>query len=274
MKASDRSILFGLLILGLLACFWFMLLAPKRERASELETKLGNLQEEVAQQEELAVAAEQARGDYEQNYERLVVLGKAAPADGDTPSLLTQLTAMADASHTKFGSLIVGGEEAVAAPPPATETTTDQNAEAEAGGESEEGDASETPPTATPPAVPTEAVAATLPLGATVGPAGLGVMPYSLTFEGNFFQVADLLERLDDQIGTGGKGTSVDGRLMTINGFSMASSGASDQLSVDLSITTYVLPDSQGLTAGATPAAPAPAVPPAAPVPTSTTPAP
>ena len=80
MKATDRSILLGLLILGLLACFWFMLLAPKRERG----VRAGDAGRRASRarsrpQEQLAAAAEQARADYAQNYERLVVLGKAAP---------------------------------------------------------------------------------------------------------------------------------------------------------------------------------------------------
>ena len=262
MKVTDRSILFGLLILGLLACFWFMLLAPKREDASALQTEVDALQDEVAQQEQLAVAAEDAQQDYAKNYEQLVALGKAAPANGDTPSLLTLLSAQSKRSGTEFAGLTVGGAEVAPAPPPTSETTTDQNAE--------EG----TPTSATPvePAIPTEAIASTLPLGATVGPAGLGILPYSLQFTGDFFEVADLLERIDKQVGVAAKGTAVDGRLMTINGFTMAPGEKAGDLAVDLSITTYVLPTSQGLTAGATPTAPPAAVPAATTVPTAATP--
>jgi hypothetical protein len=265
-KATDRSILFGLLILGLLACFWFMLLAPKREKAADLEKQVTDLQGEVSAQEELAATAELARGDYARNYERLVVLGKAAPVDGDTPSLLAQLSAHAEKSGTEFGGLTVGGAE-IAPPPPPAQTTTDQNAE-------EGTPTSETPAEPAVPAAPTEASAATLPLGATVGPAGLGVMPYSLQFTGDFFEVADLLERLDDQVSTGGKEAAVDGRLITVNGFTMATGEKAGELAVDLSIATYVLPESQGLTAGATATAPPAAIPPATSVPTSTPTAP
>jgi hypothetical protein len=260
MKASDRSILLGIVILGLGACFWFMLLAPKRERASELETQVTALQGEVSTQEQLASAAEQAQSDYAKNYERLIVLGKAAPADGDTPSLLTQLTAAAERSRTEFSGLTREEAGELPAATPAAETTTDQNANAEAA------------PAATPvsSAPATEASAATLPLGASIGPAGLGVLPYTLQFSGDFFEVADLLATLDEQVGAKGGGAEVDGRLLTVNGFTLVPAEGESELAVELSITTYVLPDSQGLTAGATPAAPAPAVPPATSVPTST----
>jgi len=63
----------------------------------------------------------------------------------------------------------------------------------------------------------------------------------------------------------------VDGRLVTINGFTMAPSETDQTLNVELSITTYVLPESQGLTAGATPAAPPATVPAPTPVSTPTT---
>jgi hypothetical protein len=260
MRAADRSILLGLVILGLGACFWFMLLAPKRERASELEAKAATLQDDVAAQEQLATAAEQAQGDYAKNYERLIILGKAAPADGDTPSLLTQLTAAAERSRTKFSGLIREEAGELPAAAPAEQTTTDQNAEAESS-------PAEAPVS---PAPATEASAATLPLGATVGPAGLGVLPYSLQFSGDFFEVADLLATLDEQVGAKSGGAEVDGRLLTVNGFTLVPAGGGDELAAALSITTYVLPDSQGLTAGATPAAPPAAVPPATSVPTST----
>ena len=266
MRGADRSILIGLVIVGLLACFWFMLLSPKRQRASELETKVAELQSEVSAQEQLAVAAEQAQADYEKNYERLVVLGKAAPPDGDTPSLLTQLTTLAERSRTDFGALTLGEAGEVAAPAPA-ETTTDQNAEAGAptSGASTEPAAAE--PGATPTATPapaTEAAAATLPIGAIVGPAGLGVLPYNLNFRGDFFQVAELLGRFDALVASRKAGMAVDGRLMTVNGFTLTP-GDGKALDVELAVTTYVLPESQGLTAGATPAAPASTVPAATP---------
>ena len=67
MKATDRSVLFGLVILGLLAAFWFILLSPKRDDAAALETQVDDLSAEVAAQEEVAAAAEQAEADYGRN---------------------------------------------------------------------------------------------------------------------------------------------------------------------------------------------------------------
>jgi hypothetical protein len=220
---------------------------------SELDQQVSDLQTEVSQQQQLASFAEEAEADYASNYERLIVLGKAAPADGDTPSLLAQLTERAKKAGTEFDSLTAGGETPMPAAPATSETTTDQNAAAAEA-------------VAATPAPATEASAALLPLGASVGPAGLGVMPYTLEFRGDFFSMADLLADLDKNVGTG-KSVEVDGRLLTINGFTMTPDAETGDLAVELSITSYVLPESQGLTAGATPTAPAPSVP--APTPTT-----
>jgi hypothetical protein len=281
MKSTDRSILIGLGILGILACFWFLVLSPKRERASELDQQVENLESQVTQQEQLAAAAEEAQAGYEKNYARLIELGKAAPADGDTTSLLAQLTALSEESRTRFGSLTAESSASTAALPAAAQTTTDQNAGsgAPAAGASGQTATPAAAPAAgaaapTTPAPATETSAASLPLGASVGPAGLGVLPYTLTFTGGFFEMADLLEGIDSQVGADGKATKVGGRLVTINGFTMSPSGQDEDLKVDLSITTYVLPDSQGLTAGASPAAPPATVPPATSVPTTATAAP
>ena len=60
-----------------------------------------------------------------------------------------------------------------------------------------------------------------MPLGAEIGPAGLAVMPYSLTFNGTFFQLADFIHGLDQMVTTNKQAVTVDGRLLTINGFTL-----------------------------------------------------
>ncbi|HEY1356377.1 MAG TPA: hypothetical protein VGF09_08675, partial [Solirubrobacterales bacterium] len=113
---------------------------------------------------------------------------------------------------------------------------------------------------------PTEAAASLLPLGATIGPAGLGVMPYHLTFSGNFFQIADFIKGIDSLVDTGNSNVSVDGQLVTLSGFALnteedegdGGQRPSNYLKATFAVTTYVTPPTQGITAGATPAAPAP----------------
>jgi hypothetical protein len=115
-----------------------------------------------------------------------------------------------------------------------------------------------------------EASAATLPIGASVGPAGLPVMPYDLKFTGQFFQIADFMKRLDAMVRTANGAVNVNGRLLTVDAFTLAPIQASTNadaftlvptLTADLSVTTYLTPPDQGITAGATPTGPAPAPP-------------
>ena len=106
--------------------------------------------------------------------------------------------------------------------------------------------------------------ASTLPLGAAIGPAGLGVMPYTLTFDGDFFQIADFIKGLDSLVKTENAKVSVDGRLITINGFSLAAESPTSgfpALEATFSVTTYLTPPEAGRDRGATPASPATATP-------------
>jgi Tfp pilus assembly protein PilO len=259
MKSSDRGILIGLLLLGAFAAFWFLALSPKREEAAKLGTTITELESDIAAQETLVSAGRQAQSDYRRNYSSLVALGKAAPGDGDTPSLLTQLVGISDAAKTRLDLIELGGD--VGAPATAAALTTTDSAE-EAGGEAapaEEGAAAATP---TPVAVPaTEASASSLPLGASVGSAGLAVLPYQMKFSGDFFQIADLFQGIDELIGSQGLKVDVAGRLITVNAFKMTKVNPTDPLEVELSIASYVLPESQGLTAGGTPTTPPASVP-------------
>jgi Tfp pilus assembly protein PilO len=266
MTASSRSILAGLIIAGLIAVFWFMVLSPKRDEAAKLEDDVAALQQSVSEQEQLVAAAEAAREDFDTNYRRLVVLGKAVPEDEDTSSLFVQLDKLAADSGVDFDTIVLnpdGTGEAVQ-PSAASETTADSAQPAAGASEGFE-------PTPAPvSAEPTEAAAAALPIGATVGPAGLPVMPYTIGIRGSFFELADFLAGVDRLVHMRHGRDVVDGRLVTINGFGITGDPEDGfkTLTGSLVVTTFVTPADQGLTAGATPAGPP------ADVPTSGTPTP
>jgi hypothetical protein len=231
-----------------------LVLSPKREEASQLEGDVAALESEVAQAQQTADIAEQAREDFPEDYKKVVTLGKAVPQDDDTASLLTQVSATAQDAKVDFRSLILSedaeGETPTAPAPPAAETPP-----AEAQPTTETTETAATEPSAT------EASAATLPIGATVGPAGLPVMPYELQFQGDFFHVADFVAGLDSGVSADENGeVTVDGRLLTIDGFSLTRDQEKGfpSLMANFAITTYVTPETEGLTAGATPSGPAP----------------
>ncbi len=252
MTSTNRVIVAALAVVVLAVAFWMLLLGPKRDEASKLGVQVKDVEASLAQHQAEAAQAEEAREEFAADYEQLVVLGKAVPSDDDTASLLVQVNRIADRTGVSFRTLELEASEgeAVAAPAaPAPEAPSPE--------------ASGTPASLV---SPTEVAASTMPLGAAIGPAGLGVMPYTLTFDGEFFEVADFIEGLDSLVKTENAQVAVDGRLLTINGFSLApdSDRGFPALTASFSVTTYLTPPEQGVTAGATPEAPAPAAAPAA----------
>ncbi len=259
MKTTDKTIIFGVAGLLLLAAFWFMLLSPKRKDAAKLGTEVSSLETKVSEQEQLADFAEQAKQDFPSNYQRLVTLGKAVPAGDDSASLLVELSRIASTSGVEFRGIALGEEASSgaapapatgAAPPVTSQPTTTAPPPAEGEQASTEAAA---------PAPATEVVASTLPIGATVGPAGLNVLPYKLHFRGDFFKVADFIQGLDSLVATDDGRVAVDGRLTTIDGFALSGDSADGfpMLNADFLVTTYLAPPAQGLLGGATPSGPA-----------------
>lgn len=266
MSATNRLVIAAGVLAALVVAFWLLLLSPKREESAGLTEKVEALEAQVAEARQRADAAAIAKQGFADDYEQLVLLGKAVPADDDTASFLVQLDEIAEEAGVEFRGLelsTAGGE--VVAPVPAAPAPAPAPADPAAD------------PAAAPTAAPaTEATAALLPIGASVGAAGFGVMPYTLTFRGEFFQIADFIAGLDSLVKTTNAGLSADGRLVTVDGFALEKSEAGGFPLLDgrFSVTTYLTPAGQGVTAGATPAAPAPATtaPPTATPTTTTTP--
>lgn len=241
MSSSSRIIVAMLAVVALAVAFWMLLLSPKKEEVSKLDRQ-------VVQQEELLSVhrAEVERGLAAQKafpaaYQQLVVLGKAAPADDETASLLVQLNRIAEESEVRFETFELSpagsGEAEAPEPPPAPEP----------------GQSLSYPS-------PTEVSASTMPLGASIGPAGLAVMPYTLTFKGSFFHVADFIDGLDKLVRTKNEEVEVTGRLITINGFTLTEdqSRGFPALEASFTVTTFLVPPEEGVTGGATPTSPEP----------------
>ena len=180
----------------MLAAFWLVVLSPKRERGRKPEAgHRRSSSSSLEQAQQAAAAGEQAREDFPVDYRRLVVLGKAVPADGDQAGLLVQLQRLADRSGVGFQSIDLSRPARRAPPRRRLHRQLRLVGVADTAGH-----APAELPRMPPPrrlhatAAPTEAAAATLPIGASVGPAGLPVMPYDLKFTGDFFQIADFLK--------------------------------------------------------------------------------
>ena len=279
MKGTDRAILLTLMMVGLLATFYFMILAPKRDQASTLDEEITTLQSSVDTAEQVVAYAQQAREEFPQDYTRVVTLGKAVPDQADSASMLVQLSSISEKSKVEFRGIELGQGAGAAAPapaPPAEPAPSPEGAQPPAEGEpAPENVPAGGAPTVSDVAQPaTEATAASLPIGASVGPAGLATLPYKLAFKGTFFQVADFFSGVDELVGLREQSGQVvaDGRLLTLDGFALQGGGpgASPELGATFAVTSYVTPVGQGLTLGATPGGPAPPISPAQP---QTTPA-
>ncbi|HEY5144152.1 MAG TPA: hypothetical protein VII98_11700, partial [Solirubrobacteraceae bacterium] len=108
------------------------------------------------------------------------------------------------------------------------------------------------------PAPATQAAAATLPPGATVGAAGFPTMPFTFIFDGSFFSMEAFLHKINGFTQVTKGGVQVHGRLLTVDSFQLtAGRKGFPNVSANVNATAYVLPAGEGLTAGATPAGPA-----------------
>ena len=278
MRRNELTIVISVAVIAMIAGFWLLVISPKRDEAASLKNDIDGLQASLAQAQDTAAAGEQAREDYPVNYRSLVVLGKAVPADGDQAGLLVQVQRLADRSGVDFRSIDLT-ESAAGASTPTAPSSSDTSVSPIPPETPSTGSTEDTTNVAATPAPATEAAAATLPIGASVGPAGLPVMPYSLTFTGDFFQIAAFLESLDKMVQMPHGEVDVTGRLLTVDGFALAppksaggaSSGASSTLVASLAVTTYLTPADQGVTAGATSSGPAPVTSTATPTPASST---
>ena len=192
MSSSNRLIISILVVAAIAIAFWMLALGPKREEADELAGQVSQLQASLAEAQAKVAEAVAAKQEFPTDYRQLVVLGKAAPAGEETASLLVELNHIAKDSEVKFESILLNGEGEGARRSPAPRSDGARRPERRPSG---------VPAAATVP--PTEAAASLMPLGASIGPAGLAVMPYSLTFSGSFFHVADFIKGIDSLVGTG-----------------------------------------------------------------------
>jgi Tfp pilus assembly protein PilO len=241
MSANNRIIVAMLVVAALAIAFWMLLLSPKREEVSKLDTKVAQQEESLSVHQAEVQRGLEAEKAFPQEYQQLVVLGKAAPAEDDTASLLVQLNRIAGNAHVRFQTFVLEGKSGEAPTAPEPEAP------------SSEGETASNPS-------PTEVAASTLPLGASIGPAGLAVMPYKLSFEGSFFHLADFIHGLDSLVETTNAEVKVTGRLITIDDFALTAdeNRGFPYLHAEFTVTTFLVPPEQGVTGGASPASPEP----------------
>jgi hypothetical protein len=219
--ARDRTVIMIVCVLAAVVGGWLLVIQPKRGEASKLGTQITAAQAQLATARGEIAAGDAARSAFASNYTELVRLGEAVPQDDDVPSLIYELQSAASGARVDFRSLQL------------------------------------TPGAGSP--APTSGSGATSapPPGVTVGPAGFPSEVFTFIFRGNFFRLANFFERVDRFVIATNTHVSVSGRLMTLNSINLgAASTGFPEIDATISATTYLVPASEGLTAGATPSGP------------------
>lgn len=216
------------------AAFWFLALAPKREQAAKLETKIAAKQTEVQAAEATLATYRKAKDAYPKNYATVVRLGKAVPEDDDVRSLLVQLDSEAGGTGVDFRTVQVGGSGA-----PAPTAATDETAAA----------------TTAPP-----------PGAVAVGTAGFSAMPFTFSFRGTYGNLSQFFSRMERYVTLRNEKMNVTGRLLRLESIDLeVDQTGFPNIRAQIGASSYLVPETQGLTAGATPQGPAATTPGATP---------
>jgi hypothetical protein len=106
---SERNRLFvGLAVTACaIAALWVYALAPKREEASKLATRIAQAEQVRDAALSRAGAADLARAGYDRDYGTVARLGKAVPENADVPSLVYQLETAARRAKVDFRAVSV-----------------------------------------------------------------------------------------------------------------------------------------------------------------------
>ena len=219
MTRRNSTLLVAVAVVAAIGAYWMLVLSPKRKEAADINQKITMKQTALASAEADVAEFDKARRDEYLTYARL---GKAVPADDDVRSLMVQINSAAGHAGVDFRTIDVGGGGG-GAPAPGV------------GGTPQAG--------ATPP-----------PGATTVGTAGFSTMPFSFGFKGSFFELGKFFNRLDKFVAVRNGGLDVTGRLLLLNSITLTPDTVRGFpiLSADVSANSYLLPPTEGLTAGAT----------------------
>jgi hypothetical protein len=228
MTGRDRIVVIGIAVFVMLGAAWLLVVSPERKKAATLSTQVSAASAQLATAEGQVANARSAQTQYATAYASIVRLGKAVPPTQEVPSLIYQIAQATNDRNVEFSSITASG----------------------AGGSSTSAASAAAAPTAS--------------ASASAAASGFSQMPFTFVFNGSFSDLYHLFEQLDSStVRTANGHLAVNGRLLTIQSVKLSPSTISsstksgtEQLSGTVSATAYVLPASQGLTAGATTSAP------------------
>ena len=209
-----NKILISVVAAGLAVCaFYFLILAPKREEATKLDSEIAAKQAELAQAQQTLATYEAARKSYKANYATLARLGKAVPADDDVRSLMVQVEASADGTGVDFQKIELGSSLA--------------GADAAAAKESE----------------PAEGELASAPGALPVAGGVLSAMPFSFTFTGGYFDLQNFFAKLEHFVTLNNQRLDATGRLLRLETVAITpGEGGYPDMQAEVGAATYIVP--------------------------------
>lgn len=233
MTGRDRMVLMGLILLGVLAGGWLLVVSPERKQAAQQEAQVASARAQLQGAQAQVASARTAETSYESAYASVVNLGKAVPPLQEVPSLVYELDQASHQRDVDFNSISSGGSSS---------SSSSSSAAAAA--------------SATP------AAFTQMPFTFVFKGSFFGLAHLLGQIDG-FAQTASAGGHKASVADAGG--VRVKGRLVTIQGVEITLEGQghtpgqakSAELTATITATAYVLPAGQGLTAGATAAGPA-----------------
>jgi Tfp pilus assembly protein PilO len=223
MTGRDRLVAMIVGVLAVLGAGWVLVVSPERKKAATLQNEVATASSQLSSADSQLANARAAQARYSAAYTAIVRLGKAVPPGREVPSLVYELALASNQQHVDLSSIVYGSG---------------------AGATSSSGP-------------PSQASSTSL--------VGFTQMPFTFVFNGGYGDLYNLFKQLNRfTVRTASGGLEVSGRLLTIQSAKLApvtdaeaGKSGSELLSGTITATAYVLPATQGLTGGATPASPA-----------------
>jgi Tfp pilus assembly protein PilO len=221
---SIRILIAAAVAVGAVAGYYKLVLAPKRQQAAQLEQQLASAQSEIASAQATLASYRSAKTTYRTNYSTVVRLGKAAPADDDSRSLMVQLDYAAKHSGVNFGAIDIGQSSGGST---STTASADSN----------------------------------LPPGA-VSAGAYSELPIALGFDGTFAGLTNFFGRLERFVTVHGDRVAIDGRLVRISSIDIEpGENGWPTVKAKLGASAFIVPAAQTLGSTSSAAAPAPSTP-------------
>jgi len=276
----DRKIVLVLAPIVVLAAYWFLLLAPKREEAATAGEALAKQEKVRDEMVGRASQLEGAKSSFASDYSMMVRLGKAVPTSVNMPSLIVQLSSAAQGTGIKFQKIAAGEREAAAAAKPAAPSggsggsggnaaaggapaqsapggATEQANNTKAAGDKQATAKSGVDATTKPPSEGGGSSTPSTPSAPGACAPGLECVPLDFEFQGSFFHLEDFFHRLKRFVKVTNDRVSVGGRLMTVDSLKFLTEDDSfPNIKAEVTATIYLSPQKEGATAGASPQSP------------------